>query len=267
MGESYINKEDPGLILKMNTGEAPLEEWAREISNAQAIYDIGLPTPKPGYIAFDGTKYGLVFQYIKGKKSYARAVADATSDAEIDALGRSFADLALRLHSTNCKVPGLQDVKEYTRNAIITNPFHSEDIKSKALNVLETLPDGEVGVHGDLHFGNVITTGDKDYFIDLGTFSYGYYKFDLGMMVYVAAGDSFVSEERFMYLYHCDFKSARRFNQAAADRYFGRPVVLEDLVDELMPYAAMRLFSMENQMKSPARLPMAERALLYLTNK
>ncbi|MCQ2176322.1 MAG: phosphotransferase [Bacteroidales bacterium] len=265
VGQSFVNRNDPSLILKMNNGEASLDLWAREIANARAIYDIGLPTPRPGYIAFDGQRYGLVFEYIQGKKSYARAVGDASSMDEIDRLGRSFADVCLKLHSTNCKVPGLLDVKDYTRNAIISNPFHSQDIKDKALNVLESLPDGEVGIHGDLHFGNVITAAGKDYLIDLGTFSYGYYKFDLGMMVFVAAGNDFVSEEKFMELYHCGFERTRRFHQAAADRYFGHKVVLEDLVDEFMPYAAMRLFSMENQMNSEALLPMAERALRYLT--
>lgn len=267
VGQSYINKEDPGLMLKISTKDGSLDEWVREITNAKALYDLGLPVPRPGYIVSDGQNYGLVFDYIKGKKSYARAVADAADDAEIDELGRRFADVALKLHATNCKTPGLIDVKDYTRDAIISNPFHSQDIKDKALNLLETLPDGEVGVHGDLHFGNVITAGGKDYLIDLGTFTYGYYKFDLGMMVYVSAGDTFVSEERFMELYHCTFERSRRFHQAVADRYFGHKVVLEDLVDDLMPYAAMRLFSMENQMKSPALLPLAEKALLYLTQR
>lgn len=267
IGQSYINRKDPSLMLKMNTGDANLDEWVREITNAQAIYSLGLPTPRPGYIAFDGQRYGMVTEFIPGKKSYARAVADAASTGEIEKLGRSFADVALKLHSTRCNAPGLVDVKEYTKNAILSNRFHSPEIKTKALKLLDTLPDGDTGVHGDLHFGNVITAGGKDYLIDLSTFSYGYYKFDLGMMVYVAAGDKFVPEEKFKYLYHCGFDRARCFHQAAADRYCGHKVVLEDLVDELMPYAAMRLFSMENQMNRRANLPIAEKVLQFLESK
>lgn len=39
--------------------------------------------------------------------------------------------------------------------------------------MLDSLPSPKTCLHGDFHIGNIITNGEKDYWIDLGDFAYG----------------------------------------------------------------------------------------------
>lgn len=75
-GESFYHKADPDAMMKLYFASAPYEIVENELILAQKVFDLGLPTPKPGDFITDGNgRYGIRFQRIAGKKSFARAMA------------------------------------------------------------------------------------------------------------------------------------------------------------------------------------------------
>lgn len=250
IGASYFHKDDPTLMLKININDAPLETWENEIRCAEALIRIGLPTPKPGCIVTDGEHYGLMFQRISGKVSYARATGEQPEN--IVNLAKSFAGTVRLMHSTVAKIEGVRNVKDFIHDAIDKNIFHDESFKKKAHRLVDSLPDADKAIHGDLHFGNIIMADGKDYIIDIGNFCYGYYMFDLAMFDNVI-GLIDHNPELFTYNYHCTPEQALLFYRNYINEYFGKEVDLEAFSSELLPYKALRFISMENEMGRPLR--------------
>lgn len=267
LGTSYFHKTDPHLMLKMSNGDAPLDAWQREIDNSRAFIAVGLPTPKPGSIVFDGERYGLVFERIADKISYSAAVGKTSSDEEIDALARKFAADVRLLHSTVCDGSGLRNVKEVVRDNILRNNVRSGECKDAALRMLDSLPDGRTAIHGDLHFGNVIMAGGKDYFIDMGDAAYGCPNFDMAMFAWVVAMCEGIPEEHHREMYHHSFAQTRRFYHTYVDAYFGRPTDAAALETELMPYIALRLLCIEAIVGHPIPGPINARIDSFLQKR
>lgn len=264
LGTSYFHKKDPHLMLKLSNGDAPLEVWRREIDNARAFIAVGLPTPKPGSIVFDGEHYGLVFERIADKISYAAAVGKTSSDEEIDALARKFAADVRLLHSTVCNGSGLRNVKDVIRENILRNTVRSGECIDAALRLLGSLPDGDTAIHGDLHFGNMITAAGKDYFIDLGDAAYGDNRFDMAMFAWVVAMCEGITEERHRGMYHHSFAQTHRFYNTYLDAYFGRPTDAAAFEAEMMPYIALRLLCIESNVGRAIPGPINSRIDTYL---
>lgn len=264
VGKTYENREDPDLLLKMSNGEASLDKWKLELRNSKALIKLGISTPEPGFIAFDGSNYGLAYKKIRNKISYARMVGQTSNDGEIDSLAESFAKVAMQIHSTNGQGSGLRYIKDVVEEEIRINPFHDDFFKSKAMKILRSLPDGDSVIHGDLHFGNLINADGKDYLIDLGNAAYGYYMFDLAMPLFATAKTDFGPEEYHIHLFHCNFRQSDRFHQKYFDCHLGKHIELDDLRTKLAPYMCMRLFSMENELGKSFECPLTKRLSEYI---
>lgn len=248
VGASYFHKNDPALMLKMNFSDAPVESWEREIQCAQAVYSLGLPTPKPGSIVTDGEHYGLMFQRIANKISYARAVSEHPE--RIEEYAKRFASIVKQMHATKADIEGLHSLKDYLFENIEKNPFHDEAFKAKARKLVESLPDSDTAIHGDLHFGNVIMADGKDYLIDLGNFCYGHYMYDIAMSVIVYdLADSL--PEMFVKNYHCSPEQGKRFFEIFFREYFGESCNFAQLRKDVIPFRALRSIAAENEMGAP----------------
>ena len=66
-GASYNHKTDPNIMLKMYFRN--FEAAQLELELAQKVYNMGIPTPKPGDLVTDGKQMGILFRRIEGKKS------------------------------------------------------------------------------------------------------------------------------------------------------------------------------------------------------
>jgi aminoglycoside phosphotransferase (APT) family kinase protein len=69
---------------------------------------------------------------------------------------RSLAELQAQIHQRS--IPGVPTYKERLNHDIRGTDQLSEDLRMKALTLLEALPDGRGLCHGDYHPGNVIIT-------------------------------------------------------------------------------------------------------------
>lgn len=247
-GITYFHKINPTWMLKFVDSSTPIEEVEQEIKTSQEVYELGIPTPKPGELVTDGARTGMVFERIVGKRSFARAVGEEPQ--RIKEFAIRYAQLVKQLHSTPCNTAKFKNAKEFNKNIILENQFRSNDVKQFAIEKLQIVPDATTCLHGDLHFGNMILTEDKNYFIDLGDFCYGYPLFDLAMQYILPV---IVDDARFERDFHCTKAQATLFWNEFLKIYFGPEKDLSNFTKELEPYVLFRLITAET--KVGRRLP------------
>jgi len=243
-GCSYDYKKDPTVMLKMYSRN--FEAAERELALARKVYAAGIPTPEPGDLVTDGTRMGIRFKRIVGKKSYSRAVGDHPEQTET--LAAEFAAMCKKLHGTHLDKTQFTDVKAHYLRLLADNPFFDDRQKAKLRDFIVSAPDTDTAIHGDLQFSNGIFADGKQYFIDLGDFCYGYSMFDLGM-VYATCK---INEEEFTkWTFHMDQKTASRFWDAFAPAYFGADADLKEIESEVRIYAGLKTLIVERDTHRP----------------
>lgn len=244
LGESYINKGNPDELLKLYSKE--LEELGlSEYERACKVHEIGVPSPTPGeQVRTQDGRLGILFKRVLGKKSYARAISEHPEN--LNKYAQEFADMCKLLHSTVPPKGLFPNVKDQYKKEMNLNPYLSAQEKEAIKRFIDTLPDADTAVHGDLHHGNVIFTPEgRKYFIDLSDFCTGSPLFDLGivMLQTCMAPDEMIKE-----LYHIDGETSRRFWAAFVKAYFGADAQPDKIKDMLMPYALLRIIEVERHM-------------------
>lgn len=245
-GESYDHKSDPSTMLKLYF-PGKIQQPLDEMMLARKVYDLGIPSPKPGdYVVTEDGRYGIRFHRILGKKSYSRATGDDPANVEKYAV--EFAQMCKLLHSTHVDVTQFENVKDRYMRLLEQNPFFSASEKDKLGKFIADVPDEDTAIHGDLQFSNAIFAGDKKYFIDLGDFCYGNHMFDVGM-VYLCCcldGEDFIRET-----FHMSKALAGEFWEYFAPEYFGKDRPLRDIEEEIRPYAGLKTLIIERDCNCP----------------
>jgi len=245
-GESYDHKTDPDIMLKLYF-PGKIQQPLDEITLARKVYELGIPTPKPGdYVVTDDGRYGIRFRRIRGKKSYSRATGD--NPELVEQYAQEFAQMCLKLHSVHVDTTQFENVKDRYYRLLTENPFFTPAQKDRIGRFIADTPDADTAIHGDLQYSNAIFTGSERYFIDLGDFCYGYNMFDVGM-VYLCCC---LSEESFIReTFHMPKSLAIKFWQNFAPAYFGTDRPLKDIEEEIRPYAGLKTLIVERDTKRP----------------
>lgn len=241
-GASFTHKDDPEYILKFDNLLTDPSSMEQELAAASVAYSLGVNTPEPGEVVTDGTRYGLTFRRIPDKVSYARAICD--NPGRLEELAKEMARQARNLHAMKADITRMRNIKDIYRPLISSNKLHNPALISRALDLLDSLPEGGTCVHGDFHFGNVILSRGRSYFIDMGNFSYGCPLFDHAMvkaLCHLAIIDSPVFKEMF----HFDPQLADRFWTLFAKEYFGQEKDISSIDEMVKPYAVLRKLTME----------------------
>ncbi len=247
LGESYIKKDDPDILLKLYSTE--LEKMGLdEYDRACKVYNLGLPCPEPGQLVLTAdNRVGIQFKRIHGKLSYARALS--IHPERMEQYAREFAEICKKLHSTT-PPPGLfPTFKDQSRQYIMENPFLTDEERNGILHFIDSQPDADTALHGDLHIGNVIfdEQGQK-YLIDLSEFSTGSPMFDLGI-IYLQS--CFIPNEVEMELYHITKDVSVPFWNLFIKNYLGSDVNVDEFNKQILPYALLRILCVEKMMGYP----------------
>ena len=245
-GESYDHKTDPTVMLK-HYHPGKIQQPRDEMILARKVYNMGIPTPKPGeYVVTEDGRYGIRFRRIPGKVSYARATGDHPE--KVQQYAEEFAEMCLQLHSTHVDTTQFESVKERYYRLLTENPFFTTGEKDKIGKFIADVADTDTAIHGDLHFSNAIFTGSKRYFIDLGDFCYGHPLFDVGMLYLccILDGEEYISE-----YFHMHKETAVQFWEAFAQVYYGKDRSLKDIEEEIRPFAGLKTLIIERDTKCP----------------
>ena len=245
-GESYDNKQDPSVMLKLYF-PGKIQQPLDEINLARKVYDMGIPTPEPGdYVVTEDGRYGIRFRRILGKKSYSRATADEPE--KVQQYATEFAQMCKQLHATRVDTTKFENVKDRYYRLLSENPFFTPQEKKKLERFIADTPDEETAIHGDLQYSNAIFVGDQRYFIDLGDFCWGNHLFDVAM-VYLCcclSDEAFIQET-----FHMPKSLAIQFWECFVPVYFGEDIPLKEITESILPYAGLKTLIIERDTKRP----------------
>ena len=183
------------------------ETAEREFLVNKTVYEMGILTPKPIRLVTDGERFGAEYELIRNKRSFARIISQEPE--QLEPLSLRFAQLAREIHQTPADTNRLPSMKDLIRNQIVRYTDVPADVREKALQFLESVPDTPTCLHGDLH----ITL-----WIDVGDFAYGVPEWDLGMMFY---SSNYMSEQRAISIFHLPMDVLRQHWAVFAKAYFG----------------------------------------------
>lgn len=236
-GESLYHKTNPNIMLKLYNASAPYEIIENELSLAHKVYELGIPSPKPGIFVTDGNgRFGIQFERIPDKISFSRAVGD--NPESVEKYARRFARLCLKLHSIHIPAGTFRDIKEYNHDILNRSTLYTGSERALLKKYIDEAPDGDTAIHGDLQYSNAIMSDDNDYLIDLGDFSCGSPLFDLGMVLFTCKYE----DQDFLHeTFHMNQDTADKFWVYFVKEYYGEEADPEQIEMMLRPYAAVKL--------------------------
>lgn len=259
-GSSYDSILDPSEMVKLYNPDYPTETIFSEQEVAVKVYELGIPSPEPGELVTDGDRIGIKFRKVEGKRSYSRAFAD--EPARTEEFAREFARMCVGLHSTECPEGVFPEAKPQFLSLLEADKVFNPDEKKVIADFIRNVPDSTTALHGDMHFGNALTTlpvgspisaPHDTCFIDLGYFSRGCPLFDMGMLQNICL----ISEEEFrVHDFHVTgdrtaliwkyFVDEYFFGpEKLAEKHFGPGQTFESVSRAIEPFSAVKLFLVE----------------------
>ena len=232
------NHKDGKTLAKLFMKGMGAETAEREFLVNKTVYEMGILTPKPIRLVTDGERFGAEYELIRNKRSFARIISQEPE--QLEPLSLRFAQLAREIHQTPADTNRLPSMKELIKAQIVRYTDVPGDIREKAMQFLESIPDTPTCLHGDLHIGNIITDGERTLWIDVGDFAYGIPEWDLCMMYYAT---NFMSEQRADSIFHLPIAVLRQHWAVFAKAYYGisDQEELKKKEQALLPYFAVKM--------------------------
>lgn len=146
-----IRPLDDGRVCKLYDDPGATASARYEARATRLAHEAGLPVPAVEGVTTVEGRPGIVLERVDGRT----LLEDLDPRPWRLASGaRLLADLHARVHV--CRAPNLTSLRERLRRRIERAPDVSTAVRQRALDVLESLPDGDRLLHGDLHPGNVL---------------------------------------------------------------------------------------------------------------
>ena len=225
------------MIIRQRSGLSS-ETVEREFRISKAVYDAGIPCPKPIRLVTDGEHFGAEYEVIANKRSFTRIISQEPE--QLEPLTLKFAQLGRQLHSIPPNTDVFPDMKDVIRPWIEKSACITEPYRGRLLQTLDGIPSPKTCLHGDFHIGNIITNGEKDYWIDLGDFAYGAPEWDLSTNFYLAF---YLSPELLDNLFHLDSATFRKHWTLLVKSYYGIQTQeeLRACEKDMLKYTAIKL--------------------------
>ena len=235
---TYTSKDGKTLAKLYNPGyEAELAK--EDFLTACTVYDLGIPSPKPYRLITDGVRVGAEYEWIQGKRSFARIISQEPE--RLEELSVEFAQRALQLHATEADTQRLHSTKQKMKRFYLENEGVVADYyKERVLRFLDTVPEATTCLHGDLQIGNIITDGKRTLWIDLGGFGYGVPEWDLAFTWRMTHNTNAKITE---WLLHLTSDVLHQHWNLFLQSYLGttNQQRIEEATRKLLPYAAAKL--------------------------
>ena len=170
-GAGTVYRLDEDKIVKVYHPDMKLESVQRERELARAAIVSGIPSVIPYDTVRCGESYGIVFEMIA---SDTLGHAFANNPDKIEEYVDRYVAFVKELHSVHLKQDSFEDLKTVLHRAV---PGLSDCLGVDELDLLNSLidsiPDGDSLIHGDLHPGNIMVQDDTLLLIDLDSASRG----------------------------------------------------------------------------------------------
>jgi len=231
--QTYFTNDGDAMI-KVYYDFVDKDEVLREKRYSSEAFKLGIPTPLSGDLIEVEGKKGLIYERIKTKTSFARALADDYS--KLDDLAKDFALMGKELHSTKANKQAFPHVTDVYKKYLDRFEALTEEEKDKVREFIDSIEDADTCLHGDFHFGNAIITSDnKKLFIDMADFAYGNPLYDLGTMYFVTHN---TKDDYSEHLFHNTRNVLLEFYEHFVNYYFP-DMSLNEIDEMLKPYSAL----------------------------
>ena len=259
-GVSYDCLSDRNIMVKMYNPGYDITCIVEEHDLARKVWSIGIPSPEPGELVTDGSRLGIRFRKIIGKRSFARAISQEPD--RLPELVTEFARTCKGLHATECPAGMFPRAKDTFLGLLEADKVLDAGEKGVLAGFIRDVPECRTALHGDMHFGNVLTTMPQGaamdtphelYFIDLGYFAEGCPLFDVGMtwMICNLSDAAFVEHD-----FHFGLPVARSawtefcreyfFGvEKLGEKWFGPGATPETVSEGMKPFVACKLLLVE----------------------
>lgn len=187
-GHGTVYRINGDTILKLYKESEPLSEIEREIEYARNAFVSGIPTAIPFDVVKCGNCYGSVFELINAE---TLASAINKNPDKFDEYSRKYTELVNTLHTTEANTSRLSNIKDlYNQWTDEMSKFLTADERELIHKIINSVPDRNTFVHGDIHTKNVLMQDGELVLIDMADITYGHPIFDyLGMaLTHVIAG-------------------------------------------------------------------------------
>lgn len=233
------NSRNGRTMIKMYGEGVPMKVALQELEKSRSVWRMGIETPIAGRLVYDGSRYGVEYARVMGKRSYARAISDEPEN--LDRYAAHFAQCCKRLHSIPCSPHLFKPAAEQYRSLIASHPRYSEAEKQKMYRFLEQVPEECACIHGDMHTGNLIMADGQDLWIDLGDFGCGCHLYDMGMLYLLCR---YGKEELVQDVFHVGREAMGRVWTVFVKEYFGADTheKVADVERTVRPFAALKAF-------------------------
>ena len=175
-GHGTVYRLDGDTIVKLYGEKEPLDEIEREISYSKKAFVYGIPTA----ISFDIVKckscYGVVFELINADTLSNRLCADPE---KFDEYSEKYSSIVRTLHKTKADTSIFSNIKElYSKWADDMLAFYTPEEVAVLHEVINSVPDRDTFIHGDIHPKNIMVQDGELMFIDMADLTYGHPVFD-----------------------------------------------------------------------------------------
>lgn len=152
-----------GHVLKLFRAWFPRSAIEHEAYVARVVHEAGLPTPAVvGDVIQVNGRYGLVYERVTGVSMLEAMTARPWA---LWRFARLLANLQAAIHRI-ADVPGLPSQHDKLRRKIESAGLLPSEVRTRALRLLESLPQGRQLCHGDFHPDNVLLTERGPVIID-----------------------------------------------------------------------------------------------------
>ena len=239
--KSYMSA-DKKWMVKFGTefAKATLESLEHEMDVTNKALEVGVKTPKvDDVIELPSGELGLIYEYIEGKKSIARAAGEEPE--KIDYYMKRFAHISKDMHSKTCDPSKFESIEDRVREQVRKRDILSDSQKEKAYKLLDSIEKKNNFIHGDFQTGNFIIAGDQEFAIDLGNIAYGNPDYDIACFYYFCHYFPTYITDR---LFHCEKKYLQVMWRSFIKYYYDTTdeKVLDELTKKFAKYALVCFF-------------------------
>ena len=159
---------EPGTVLKLFRAEFPQGDADYEAKVGRAVGALGIPAPAVIDVVERDGRRGIVYQRVEGRSMLQTL---SKQPWRLFELARTLADLHAAMHRQSA--PSLPAYRSRLERDIRSAPALPDDLRTKALASLESLPEMDRVCHADFHPDNIILTSSGPVVIDWMTASAG----------------------------------------------------------------------------------------------
>lgn len=164
-GHGTVYRLDGDTIIKLYGAKGPLDEIEREISYSKKAFVFGIPTAISFDIVKCGDCYGVVFELINADTLANRICAEPES---FDEYSEKYSALVKKLHETDADTSIFGNIKDlYNKWIDDLKDIYTPDEIAVLHEVINSIPDSNKFVHGDIHPKNIMVQDGELLFIDI----------------------------------------------------------------------------------------------------